>query len=114
MFSPNKFVVDVSVFGRWVSLASFAVFLGVFALSFGFECAATIVSKVSNFGKVGDLLDTLLSPIEIFSHLLRGFHAICDVGASTLESALCHCLQLEQFTILRVEFARSRLVSFVA
>jgi len=114
VFSLNKIVVDVSVFGRWVSLAGFAVFLGVFALSFGFECAATMVSKVSSFVKVGDLLDTLLSPIEIFSHLLRGFHAICDVGASTLDSALCHCLQLEQFTILRVEFARSRLVSFVA
>lgn len=52
-------------------------------------------------------LYSLLSPLQVFLHLLGSFHAIRKVHASTSQSSLSERLQFEEFAVLCIQFARS-------
>lgn len=61
-------------------------------------------SEGKNFG---DLRDFLLRPLKVCANFARILHAIGEASASFRKASLRLCLQLEQFTLLRIEVAGS-------
>lgn len=57
--------------------------------------------------KIKNIRDTLLGPVEIFLHLLGGFHTIREVGPRGSKAALSERLQFQEFAVLSIELART-------
>lgn len=84
--------------------------LGRMALAFRESCTVSKSTDreeyVGRIG-VGDVLNTLLRPVQIPLHLLSGLHAVGEIRTRAFKASLSERLQFEEFTVFGVEFAGS-------